>query len=281
MNAVDVDFVKTMNLTILSGRDFLADNPADVTGSMIVNETLVKEYGWKDPIGKRLPGRYEQQVIGVVKDFNFESLHKIIQPMVLVIKPDSMLRASNDVSNDFPAQPRINVRLKAGNIQDQVALLKTAWKSVAGDQEFEYKFLDESLNSQYPEERRLGSIVKYASVLSIFIACMGLFGLATLVVARRTKEIGIRKVLGADIKSIVGLISKDFIVLVIIASVIAFPIAWWALHKWLQDFAYRVSIQWWVFFAAAATALLIALLTISFQAIKAAITNPVKSLRTE
>jgi putative ABC transport system permease protein len=281
MNAVDVDFFKTMDLQLVAGRNFSRANPADITGSMIVNEELVKEYGWKDPIGKRLPGKYEQQVIGVVKDFHFESLHNKIQPLALVIRPDSMFRISSDVSYTFPTQPRVNIRLKGGDIQAQVALLKTAWKKVAGDQDFEYRFLDESLNAQYQEEQRLGTIVRYASVLSIFIACMGLFGLATLVVARRTKEIGIRKVLGADIKGLVGLLSKDFIVLVVIASLVAFPIAWWALNAWLQDFAYRISIEWWIFIVAAAAALLIALITVSFQAIKAAMANPVKSLRTE
>ncbi len=281
MNAIDADFVKTMNLEIIAGRNFSASNPADLSGSMIVNEALVKEYGWADPIGKKLPGRYEQQVVAVVKDFHFESLHNKIQPLALVMRPDSMFRRSGDVSMVFSPQPRINIRLKGGNLQEQVAFLQAAWKTVAPDQDFEYRFLDESLNAMYREEQRLGTVVRYASVLSIFIACMGLFGLATLVVARRTKEIGIRKILGADIKSLVGLLSKDFIVLVVIAAVVAFPIAWWALNKWLQDFAYRISIEWWVFIVAAASALAIALLTVSFQAIKAAIANPVKSLRTE
>ena len=281
MNAIDADFVKTMNLEIIKGRNFSPGNPADVTGSMIVNEALAKEYGWDDPIGKRLPGRYEHQVIGVVKDFHFESLHNLIQPLMLVMKPDSVFRRSSDVSFGFAPQPRVNVRLKAGNLKDQMAIIQRAWKTVAGDQDLEYRFLDESIDSMYREEQRLGSVVRYASMLSIFIACMGLFGLATLVVARRTKEIGIRKVLGADVKGLVGLLSKDFLVLVIIASVIAFPISWWALNRWLEDFAYRISIEWWVFMAASSVALLIAMVTVSFQAIKAAIANPVNSLRTE
>jgi putative ABC transport system permease protein len=281
MNAVDADFVNTMNLQIISGRNFSKESPADITSSMIVNEALVKEYGWTDPIGRKLPGRYEQLVIGVVKDFHFESLHNTIKPLALVIKPDSMFRKSNDVGFAFAPQPRINIRLKGGNLQEQVALLKTSWNKIAGDQEFEYRFLDESLNAMYLKENRFGTVVRYASVLSIFIASMGLFGLATLVVTRRTKEIGIRKVLGADVKGLVGLLSKDFVALIIIASVIAFPIAWWALNKWLQDFAYRISIQWWVFVAGATAALFIALVTVSIQAIKAALANPVKSLRTE
>lgn len=281
MNAVDAEFVKTMDLEVIAGRDFSKDNPADITNAMIINEALAKEYGWTDPVGQKLPGRYEHKVIGVVKDFHFESLHNTIKPLVLVIKPDSMIRWSSDVGFAFPPQPRMNIRMKAGNLHDEVASIRNAWKKVAGDQEFEYRFLDESLNALYTKEQRFGEVVNYASALSIFIACMGLFGLATLMVTRRTKEIGIRKVLGADVKGLVALLSKDFAVLVVIASLISFPIAWWALNKWLQDFAYRISIDWWVFIVAAVVALLVALLTVSFQAVKAALANPVKSLRTE
>jgi putative ABC transport system permease protein len=171
--------------------------------------------------------------------------------------------------------------LKAGDVQQQLSSLRNAWKSVAGDQDFEFTFLDQALNAAYEQEQRLGSMVKYASVLSIFIACMGLFGLATLVVTRRTKEIGIRKVLGANVTSIVALLSKEFVWLVVIAALIAFPAAWWALHKWLEDFAYRISISEWIFGVAALLALFIAIATVSIQAIRAALSNPVKSLRTE
>ncbi|HRO70048.1 MAG TPA: FtsX-like permease family protein, partial [Chitinophagaceae bacterium] len=281
MNAIDADFVNTMKLEILAGRNFSVGNNADLISSMIVNEALVKEYGWTDPIGKKLPGKYEQQVIGVVKDFHFESLHNKIQPLALVLRPDSMFRRSSDVSMVSSTQPRVSIRLKGGNLQEQVASLKSAWHAVAPDQDFEYRFLDESLNAMYQEEQRLSTVVRYASMLSIFIACLGLFGLATLVVVRRTKEIGIRKVLGAGTGSLVRLLSRDFVILVAIAAVIAFPMVWWALNKWLRDFAYRVDIEWWVFFTAAALTLLIALMTVSFQAIKAALANPVKSLRIE
>ena len=281
MNAVDPDFISTMKLDILAGRSFDAVNTADINNAMLVNEALVKEYGWTDPIGKKLPGQYQQQVIGVVRDFHFESLHNKIQPLVLVLQADSMMRHSNDVGFAIAPQPRITIRLKPGSITRQIASLEANWKNAAGQQDFDYRFLDESLNKMYRAEERLGSMVRIASVLSIFIACMGLFGLATLVVERRTKEIGIRKVLGADIRGLVKLLSKDFVLLVVIASLLAFPIAWWALDSWLQDFAYRISIHWWVFVLASLVALLIALATVSFQAIKAAMANPVKSLRTE
>jgi putative ABC transport system permease protein len=175
----------------------------------------------------------------------------------------------------------VSVRFRGGNLQEHVASLQAAWKTVAGDSDFDYNFLDEALGAAYQQEQRLGSIVRYVSFLAIFIACMGLFGLATLVVVRRTKEIGIRKVLGADVSRIVILLSKDFVLLVLVASLVAFPLAWWGLNKWLQDFAYRIDVPWLAFVAAALLALIVALATVSFQAIKAALMNPVKSLRTE
>jgi putative ABC transport system permease protein len=159
--------------------------------------------------------------------------------------------------------------------------LKKAWQAVAPNQDFEYQFLDEKLASAYAQEQKSATVVKIASALSIFIACMGLFGLATLTVTRRTKEIGIRKVLGANAIQLVRLLSKDFLLLVVIAALIAFPVAWWAMQSWLADFAYRTTIEWWVFLVAGIVSVMIALITISFQAIKAATANPVESLRTE
>jgi putative ABC transport system permease protein len=159
--------------------------------------------------------------------------------------------------------------------------LKKAWQAVVPNQDFEYHFLDESLASAYEQEQKSATVVKIASGLSIFIACLGLFGLATLTVTRRTKEIGIRKVLGANATQLVKLLSKDFLLLIVIAALIAFPVAWWAMNKWLADFAYRTGISWWVFAIAAIVTIAIAFVTISTQAIKAAFMNPVKSLRTE
>lgn len=280
-NAVDPYFLKTMGIQIAEGRDFSPDNPADYTSSMIVNEALVKQFGWKSGVGQKLPGRIEQQIVGVVKDFNYQSLHTKVEPLAMVIKPDTFFRRINDISFTSPLQPRISVRLKAGNLTANLNTLKQVWKNVAPDQEFEFRFLDETVAAQYRQEQRTATIVKIASALSIFIACMGLFGLATLTVVRRTREIGIRKVLGASVGSVVRLLSKEFLVLVIIAALIAFPVGWWAMNKWLEDFAYRIHIAWWVFPVAGIAALLIALLTVSFQAIKAALANPVKSLRTE
>ena len=279
-NAIDEDFISVMGLKVIRGRAFLKGNPTD-SNNILVNEALVKEYGWADPIGQRLPGKYDQRVIGVVKDFHIESLHTPIKSAVLALKADSVMRSSSDVSFAASPRPRISVRFRGGNLQSHIASLQTAWKSVAGNEAFEFAFLDDALNAAYEQEQRLGKIVQYASFLSIFIACMGLFGFATLVVVRRTKEIGIRKILGADVSKIVFLLSRDFVVLVVVASLVAFPLAWWALTQWLQDFSYRIDVPWIAFFGAALLTLMVALLTVSIQAIKAALTNPVKSLRTE
>ncbi|WP_017730864.1 ABC transporter permease [Nafulsella turpanensis] len=279
-NVIDPDFVKAMDLEVVEGRNFMEGNPAD-SNAILVNEALVKEYGWDDPIGRKLPGAYPQQIIGVVKDFHFESLHTSIKPVVMALKPDAFFENSSDVSYDYSPRPRISVKFRGGNAQEHIALLRENWKEVAGDQEFEYRFLDDALNAAYEQEQRLGNIVQYASLLSIFIACMGLFGLATLVVQRRTKEIGIRKVLGANVSTLVGMLTKDFVVLVLLASVIAFPVAWLVLKRWLQDFSYRIDISWDVFLLAALVSVLVALLTVSYHAIRAALKNPVHSLRTE
>lgn len=280
-NSVDANFLQALKIQVIQGRGFSPDNTADITTAAVVNEAFLKEFNIADPIGKKLPGRFEQQIIGVVKDFNFESLHTKVKPLLLTILPDSVLRRSENVSFNAAPQPRISVRLRPGNITANISVLQNVWKSVSPTQDFDYRFLDDSIAKQYAAEQRTSTIVKIASAISIFIACMGLFGLATLAVVRRTKEIGIRKILGASVGSVVQLLSGDFIKLVFVAAIIAFPLAWWFMNQWLKDFAYKVNISWWVFALAGVSAMVIALLTISFQAIKAAMANPVKSLRTE
>jgi putative ABC transport system permease protein len=280
-NMVDEHFLPSMGVKLVSGRLFDMKNPADRTTAAVVNEAFVKEFNLGDAVGKKLPGRFDQQIIGVVKDFNFESLHTRVAPLMMTMTIDSVVRRTENVNMSAPAQPRISVRMRPGNLAANVELLKAAWKKLMPNQDFEYNFLDETIAAQYLQEQRTSTIVKLASALSIFIACMGLFGLATLTVVRRTKEIGIRKVLGASIANIVGLLSRDFVKLVIVAAVIAFPLAWWAMNSWLADFAYRVQVSWWVYVLAGVIALAIALATVSAQAIKAALSNPVKSLKTE
>lgn len=280
-NEIDASFIETMQIPIVQGRSFSPENSADTNNSILVNEAFVKEYGLKDPVGKSFDSRYTQKIIGVMKDFNYESLHTKIQPLVLSLKFDTLARESSDVGFVNTPQPRISVHMKAGNIQSNINILKTAWQKIAPGQEFEYHFLDEKLAAAYQQEQKSATVVKIASAISIFIACMGLFGLATLTIIRRTKEIGIRKVLGANATQLVQLLSKDFLLLVAIAAVIAFPLAWWAMSQWLSDFAYRTNISWWAFAIAGCASLVIAFITISVQALRAAFANPVKSLRTE
>jgi putative ABC transport system permease protein len=281
MNMVDEDFIPAMNIQLVEGRNFQKDNSNDKRDAVIVNETFVNDFGMKEPIGKKLPGNFSQHIIGVVKDFNYESLHSKIQPLVLVLQADSMGNQTNDLNINITPQPRVSVRLAAGSLSSSIDLLRDAWKKIAPEQDFDYHFLDESVAAQYANEQRVGKIILLASGLSIFIVCMGLFGLATLVVNRRTKEIGIRKILGASYAHVLSIISKDFMITVGIASVIAFPLAFYAMSKWLQNFEYRISMSWWMFLLAALSALMITLITVGFQAMKVAIANPVKSLRTE
>ena len=280
-NMVDANFVKTMGIEMKEGREFDPEKTSDLYNAAIVNESFLKTFNIDDPIGKKLPGNFQQEIIGVVKDFNFQSLHTPVSPLLMTIKLDSVIPKSENVGLAFAPQPRISVRMKSGSVSDNVSLLESVWGQVAPNQDFDNTFLDDSVETQYTTEVRTSTIVKIASGLSVFIATMGLFGLVTLILTRRKKEIGIRKVLGAKVVSIVKLISMDFAVMIIIASLIAFPLAWWFMHDWLKDFAYRIDIQWWVFGLAGVSALLIALVTISIQAVKAAMSNPVKSLRTE
>jgi putative ABC transport system permease protein len=202
----------------------------------------------------------------VVKNFNFSSLRDVVSPLAL--------RLGKNTGN-------ISVRFDAAHISSIMAQVKNKWQEMAPEQPFDYSFMNEQFNNIYAAEQKTGQIIIMFALLAILIACLGLFGLVTYASEQRTKEIGIRKVLGANVGSIVSMIAKDFLRLIIIASVIAFPVAWWAMNKWLQDFAYRVNLSWWIFLAAGLLTIVIALATISFQAIKSAIANPVNSLRSE
>jgi len=279
-NEVDDAFLKAMQIQILQGRGLSGRNSADTNNSVLVNETLVKEYGLKDPVGQRF-GVFSQRIAGVMKDFNYESLHTKVRPLMLSLQFDTIARQTSDQSFANAPQPRISVRLRAGDPSGNIDLLKKAWAVVAPQKEFEYHFLDDKIAAAYEAEQKSSSVVRIASGLSIFIACMGLFGLATLTVSRRTKELSVRKVLGAGTFRLVRLLSKDFIVLVAIAAVIAVPVAVWAMQAWLANFAYQAELSWWIFAVAGLAAVVIALVTISFQTIRAANANPADSLRTE
>jgi putative ABC transport system permease protein len=270
---IDESYVPTLGMKIFQGRNFSLQFPTDST-AMIINEAAAKFLNTKEVLDKKLYRIQDIQtkkvdefhVIGVVKDFNFSSLRQVVTPLAFVLRKET---------------GNISVRISTAKIPSIIAQIETKWKALSPSLPLDYSFMDDQFNNLYTTEQQTGRIFITFAVLAILIACLGLFGLVTYAAEQRTKEIGIRKVLGADVSNIVSMISKDFLKLVLVASVIAFPIAWWAMHKWLQDFAYRVSISWWVFAFAAAMAIIIALLTISFQAIKAAVANPVKSLRTE
>ena len=279
-NLVDPGFLRTHNISITAGRDFEQGSVSDAQNGVLVNETFVREFGLENPIGNTFD-KFEVKILGVMKDFNFLSLNNTIDPLILAINPTPILTHAENVETQYTPQPRVSVRLNSENVSGSIAVLKSTWEKINPSQEFEYVFLDEALSAQYQNELRSKSIVNIASILSFFIACMGLFGLATLNVARRTAEIGIRKVMGAGVMNIVGMISMDFIKLVLIASLLAFPIAWWAMDQWLQGFAYSIGISWWIFALTGIIVLVITLLTVSFQSVRASLTNPVKSLRTE
>ena len=269
---VDYDYIPTLGMEMLKGRNFSPEFGGDSAG-VIINETTAKLIGYDDPIGKKLyttDGNANNSIVytivGVVRNFNYESLRQNVAPLCLRL-------GFNKWATAF--------KVSASNVQGLVKNIESKWKSMAPGMPFSYQFLDEAFNNMYRDEQRIGKLAMSFATLAILIACLGLFGLATYMAEQRTKEIGVRKVLGASVPDIVSMLSKDFVKLVLIASVVAFPVAWWTMNKWLEDFAYRINIGWWVFIIAGLSAIVIALVTVSFQAVRAALANPVKSLRTE
>ena len=273
--SADYDFIPTYGIHIVAGRNFSRDYSMD-TSNFILNESAVKAIGWKSPqdaIGKDFKyGNTKGQVIGVMADFHFESLQHAIVPMVLLNPP---VTPTNSSFNN------LSIKLSDNNISGELASVEKIWKTYMPELPYQYTFLDENFNKMYQSEQRQETIFTVFACIAIFIACLGLFGLSAFEITQRIKEIGVRKVLGANVRSIVTLLSKDFLKLVLVATFIAFPIAWYAMSHWLQGFAYRIDIHWWVFLLSAILALIVALVTVSFQAIKAAIANPVDSLRSE
>lgn len=273
---VDADYIPAMDMKMALGRNFSKDMISD-SSAVILNEAAAEFLGFADPINKTIyqslggdrkgtSNVKECHIIGVVKNFHFNSLREKIEPVVL----------SYGQNNGALA-----IRVSTTNITALMAQIKGKWNSFSPSVPINYSFMDQDFDASYRSEQRIGTIFIIFTSLAIVIACLGLFGLAAYAAEQRTKEIGIRKVLGADVSVIVGMLSKDFIKLVCIAIIIASPFAWYVMNKWLQDFAYRVTIQWWVIATAGAGALVIAFITISFQSIKAALANPVKSLRSE
>jgi putative ABC transport system permease protein len=270
---IGFDFLETIGLEIIEGRDFAREFTSDPKESVIVNETLVKEMGWDSAVGKQIRtfmGRKEPlTVVGIAKDFHFESLRTQIKPAIFYI--ESRIREP-----EF-----IYVKISPDDIPGTLGLLEGTWKKNAPNYPYMYSFLDEEFHKLYRMEERWQQIIRNTSIIAIVISCLGLFGLSALAIVRRTKEIGIRKVLGASVSGLTRMVSMDFLKLVIFANIIAWPMAYYAMSHWLQSFAFRIDIKLWVFLLAAVIATAIALLTVGLQAAKAALANPVESLRYE
>ncbi|HEX9652656.1 MAG TPA: ABC transporter permease [bacterium] len=269
---VDFDFLTTLKIKLKAGRDFSKEFATDVDHAFILNETAARQFNWDSPLEKEITWYDDDntrvgKVIGVVEDFHFQSLHRGIEPLILHVLPEgfnSML-----------------VKLNTTDLSAALNFIEQKWGAFDPGHTFEFTFLNEDFNQLYRSEEKMQSIVGYFTFLAIFIACLGLLGLASYSAERRTKEIGVRKVLGASVWGIVRLLSKEFLILVVLANVIAWPLAYWLMHDWLQDFAYRVTIGFGTFFLAGISAAVIALLTVATQAIRAALTNPVEALRYE
>jgi putative ABC transport system permease protein len=267
---VDYDYLKTLGIQLLAGRDF-SRNFATDSNSVIINEKMAAQIGSKNPVGTYLPyvdNKPPMQVIGVVKDYNFKSLHEEVEPLSIAINERNRLEYAF-------------VRIKPAGLNASFNHLKSQWHEIFPNTDFNGSWLNENTERQYKSEKRLSNIFIGSAIIAILISCIGLLAMAIITMVQRTKEVGVRKVLGSSVTGIVILLSKDFIKLVLLASILAFPVAWWVMHNWLQSFAYRIEISWWIFALATVIALVIALATVSFQAIKAALANPVKSLRSE
>src|SRR5680860_931545 len=273
--SVDEDFLSTNGMQLVQGRNFSKDMPTDMDAAVIINQTLMESLGYSDAIGKRVQYKtgndstVYRKVVGVIKDFHSTSLQHKIEPMVLVMP-------SEDSERD-----NLYVKIAKGQAVAGMAFVKNTYDKFDPDNQADVHFLDDNFNRQYVAQQKQEKLSFIFTILAFGISCLGLLGLVIFIAAQRKKEIGIRKVLGASISSVTVMLSKDFGKLVAIAALIAFPIAWFAMDRWLQDFAYRIELKWWMFFLSGGIAVAIALVTISFQAIKAAIANSVKSLRTE
>ena len=265
---VDADYVKTLGMKMKEGRFFSKEMASD-SAATVINESMREKLGFKNPIGQVIydDGGAHVRIIGVVENFNFETMKQAVTPLLFVL------------DNNYSTV--VAVKIDPKNVQSTIASISSVWKIFAPNQPIRYTFMDESFANMYADVNRMGHIFTSFAVLAIIIACLGLFALSAFMAEQRNKEIGIRKVLGASVTSITTMLSKDFVRLILIAYVIASPIAWWAMNKWLEDYQYRISIGAWIFAVAAGLVILIALVTVSFQSIKAAMMNPVNSLRAE
>ncbi len=265
---IDYDYFKTFGMEIIAGRPYSKEYSTDPREALIVNEEAVKVMGMESPLGKRLGiGENQAKIIGVVKNYHFRSLKQEIEPLILILNPQQCWA--------------LFTRMRSENVPQAIGHMEKVWGQFAPGFPFDYRFMDEAVDNLYRSEQQIGTIFRYFAILAIFISCLGLFGLASFMAEQRTKEIGVRKVLGATVTSILLLLSKEFAKWVLIANIIAWPVAYFAMNKWLQGYAYRINIAVWSFILAALLALTIALFTVSYQAVRAATSNPVDALRYE
>ncbi|MEQ8363887.1 MAG: ABC transporter permease [Cyclobacteriaceae bacterium] len=283
MNVIDADYLSSMNIELASGRNFSEENTSDPRRSVIVNEALVKSYSMNDPIGKRLPGKNfeDHEIIGVVKDFNYSSLYTSVEPLVLVMDVQVIAAGIENISIESNPTPKLLVRLQPGNMNATIDEIKSVWDQLTNGEEFAFAFVDEAMAAQYRNDQNLGKIISIATALAMLIGGLGLYALASLAMQNRTKEISIRKVMGATERSLLALLSKDYLYLVGISLLISVPITYLIMSNWLQSFEYKVVISWSVFVFAGGVSLLVAIITISYQAIKTAWSQPAKTLKYE
>ncbi|MGI9543551.1 MAG: ABC transporter permease [Cyclobacteriaceae bacterium] len=283
LNVVDDDYIPSIELRLHSGRNFSDENPSDARQSIIVNQAFAKEYGWGNPIGQHIPGKGfdTHEVIGVVDDFNYASLYTEVAPMVMVLDPMIIFNGMENIDISTSAVPKLLVRLKAENLGNVVSQIKEVWDKITGGEEFLLTFVDQTLAAQYRSDQNLGRIVNIATILAIVLGSLGLYALASLAMQNRTKEIGIRRVLGATERTLLIYLSKDYALLVMASSLISIPITWYLMQTWLANFAHRVNITIEIFLIAGAIALMIALFAISYHIIKTVFRNPVRALRYE
>ncbi|NIM15333.1 MAG: FtsX-like permease family protein [Candidatus Aminicenantes bacterium] len=266
--SVDFDFVETMKIDLKEGRAFLKSRATDTSNAFLVNEEVANLMGGNSVIGKRLSALgIDGRIIGVMKNFHYQSVKNPIEPFILLVRPEQVEYAI--------------VRLQKGDLPSSLNVVKSTWLNLFPAYPFEYSFIDDDFAKVFQADQRMGAILKYATIITIFIACLGLFGLAAFIVEKRTKEIGIRKTLGATVSGITIMLTKEFVKWVMMANMIALPIAYVLMNQWLQDYAYPITMDWWIFFLAFFISIIIAILTVSYQSVRVALTNPVNSLKYE
>lgn len=283
LNCVDEDYLEAMQIELVAGRNFDPNIPSDRRRSILVNEAFVREYGWEDPLSQKIPGNDfdDHEIIGVVKDFNYASLHGNVEPLVITINPLVVFSGISDIGVGTSIAPKLIVSLESGNLTESIDNIKSVWNKLSPGEEFNFSFVDQTLDAQYDNDKHLGKIVTSASILAIIIGSLGLLGLASLSMASRVREISLRKVLGASNKGLFLLLGKDFLIMILAALILSVPLTYFLMNDWLNAFAYKVSISPVFFLVAGGISMVAACLTIAYHTAKTIMTNPVRNLRQE